>query len=80
MMNRVEYSVEVHAPDIPPKVRHIRILKYFDDLGSGDTMHLSNDHDPKPLYYQFMIEREGQFAWEYLENGPELWRVAIEKI
>jgi uncharacterized protein (DUF2249 family) len=51
----------------------------FDKLEPGEFMHLSNDHDPKPLYYQFMIERENEFSWEYLEEGPNLWRVAIGK-
>lgn len=43
-------------------------------------MELTNDHDPRPLFYQFQIEREGTFSWEYLEKGPELWRVAIGKL
>ncbi len=78
-MNDIIYAAEIHAPDISPKVRHVRIFQMFDKLESGEYMHLSNDHDPKPLYYQFMIERENIFTWEYLENGPEQWRVAIGK-
>jgi uncharacterized protein (DUF2249 family) len=38
---------------------------------------LVNDHDSKPLYYQFAAEHEGQFSWGYLEQGPEVWRVRI---
>ena len=38
---------------------------------------LVNDHDPKPLRYQFEAEHAGQFTWEYLESGPEVWRVRI---
>lgn len=78
-MNDILYTVEIHAPDIAPKVRHIRIFREFDKLNSGEFMHLSNDHNPKPLYYQFMIEREGEFSWEYLEEGPDLWKVIIGK-
>ena len=78
-MNDVIYTAEIHAPDISPKMRHVRIFRMFDELESGEFMHLSHDHDPKPLYYQFMIEREDEFTWEYLENGPELWRVVIGK-
>lgn len=29
-----------------------------------------DDHDPKPLRYQFEAEHAGQFTWEYLERGP----------
>jgi uncharacterized protein (DUF2249 family) len=40
---------------------------------------LVNDHDPKPLYYQFAAEHAGVFVWEYLEKGPIDWRVRIGK-
>ena len=39
---------------------------------------LVNDHDPKPLYYQF-AERAGAFTWQPLEEGPEVCRIAIGK-
>jgi uncharacterized protein (DUF2249 family) len=38
---------------------------------------LVNDHDPKPLYYQFQAELGEPFQWEYLESGPEVWKVRI---
>ena len=38
---------------------------------------LVNDHDPKPLRYQFEAEHTGQFTWDYLEAGPQTWRVRI---
>ena len=38
---------------------------------------LVNDHDPKPLYYQFAAEHAGDSTWDYLEEGPEVWRVQI---
>jgi uncharacterized protein (DUF2249 family) len=45
------------------------------DHGGGFV--LVNDHDPKPLYYQFAAEHPDQFTWDYLEQGPEIWRVRI---
>ncbi|NWN96347.1 MAG: DUF2249 domain-containing protein [Bacillus sp. (in: Bacteria)] len=50
-----------------PKYRHAKIFETFDGLQSGQYMELTNDHDPKPLYYQFLIEREGCFTWDYIE-------------
>jgi uncharacterized protein (DUF2249 family) len=38
-----------------------------------------NDHDPKPLFYQFSAERAGEFTWDYIESGPMVWRVRIGK-
>lgn len=73
------FTAEVIAPDYPPKEKHRKIISTFDSLQPGEFMLLVNDHDPKPLRYQFMIERTDTFTWEYLEEGPELWRVAIGK-
>ena len=39
-----------------------------------------NDHDPKPLYYEFQAERPGELEWEYLQEGPDVWRVRIAKV
>lgn len=78
-MSEKRYAIKLHASDIEPRIRHPRIFEAFDSLQSGEKMHLSNDHDPKPLYYQFLIERENQFSWNYLEEGPDLWRVEILK-
>lgn len=64
----------------PPAQRHPMIFGAFDALQPGQRFELVNDHDPKPLYYQFQAEMTGQFAWEYLETGPETWRVSITKI
>lgn len=73
------FAKVINAPEIEPKYRHAKIFEAFDELKSGEAIHLSNDHDPRPLHYQFMMEREGQFVWEYLQEGPDQWQVAIEK-
>ena len=55
------------------------IFKAFEKLALGETMELINDHDPRPLYQQFILNFAEQFEWEYLEQGPEVWRVSIGK-
>lgn len=62
---------------IVPRERHPLIFETFDALGAGASFELINDHDPKPLYYQLQAERPGQLDWEYLEQGPEVWRVRV---
>ncbi|QHS21718.1 DUF2249 domain-containing protein [Virgibacillus sp. MSP4-1] len=74
-----EFVTEIMAPEIEPRIRHPKIFEAFDGLQSGEVMKLVNDHDPRPLQYQFMMEREGEFTWEYLQEGPDLWKVAIGK-
>jgi uncharacterized protein (DUF2249 family) len=61
----------------PPVRRHTLIFNTFDALEPGAAFELRNDHDPKPLYYQFAAEQPGSFTWDYLEQGPEIWRVRI---
>ena len=60
-----------------PAERHRRIFATYEGLAAGEKFVLVNDHDPKPLYYQFDAEHHGQFSWRYLEQGPEVWRVEI---
>jgi uncharacterized protein (DUF2249 family) len=57
--------------------RHELILSTYHELTPGDGFVLVNDHDPKPLYYQFDAQMPGQFTWDYLEQGPEVWKVRI---
>lgn len=64
---------------IEPRLKHPTIFVRFDELAPGESLTLLNDHDPKPLYYELLAERGDIFAWEYLEEGPELWRVKISK-
>ena len=75
-------SVESQVLDvrtIPPRVRHPMIFETFDKLPEGGSFRLVNDHDPKPLFYQFQAERSGQFSWQYVQEGPEVWQVLISK-
>lgn len=63
-----------------PARRHELIFSTYNELAPGDGFVLVNDHDPKPLYYQLDAEHKGQFAWDYLEEGPEVWRVRIGRV
>ncbi len=71
--------VTIDVRDMVPRERHPLIFATFDRLPSGQAMLLVNDHDPKPLYYQLMAERPEQAGWQYLEEGPEVWRVQITR-
>jgi uncharacterized protein (DUF2249 family) len=70
---------QIDVRNMVPRERHPLIFKTFDELAKGQTFELINDHDPKPLYSQFQAERPGVLDWEYLEEGPETWRVRIGK-
>ena len=65
---------------IPCSIKHGLILKTWRELPVGDFFILLNDHDPVPLRYQFLAEFGGAFTWDYLERGPEDFRVKITKL
>ncbi len=65
------------ATQIAPRERHEKIFETFGGLAPGQGFVLQNDHDPKPLRYQFEAELPGQFTWDPIEAGPERWRIRI---
>lgn len=65
---------------MPPRERHATIFQKWDNLKPGETLKIINDHDPKPLRYQFEAERKDKFEWEYEQQGPEDWIVKIRRI
>lgn len=64
---------------IEPRQKHPKIFETFDALAGGEAFILYNDHDPKPLYYQLLGQRGDIFTWDYLEQGPYVWRIQIAK-
>ena len=71
---------QLDVREIPPRQRHEMIFDRFNALKPGEAFVLVNDHDPKPLYYQFKAELDGSFTWDYLEQGPEKWQVRIARV
>jgi uncharacterized protein (DUF2249 family) len=69
----------VDVRPMPPRTRHATIFSTWQRLDDGQSMLLVNDHDPLPLYFQFACEHQGEFFWEYVESGPEVWQVRISK-
>ena len=70
---------DLDVRDLPPVRRHEAIFTTYQALLPGTGFVLVNDHDPKPLRYQFEAEHAGQFTWDNLEAGPKVWRVRIAR-
>jgi uncharacterized protein (DUF2249 family) len=79
MSGNVQEPIELDVRVIPPREKHPTIFHTFDAMQAGQSFVLVNDHDPFPLRYQFEATRPGHFGWEYLEQGPQVWRVEISK-
>jgi uncharacterized protein (DUF2249 family) len=70
-------DVELDVRRLIPARRHEQIFAVYGELVAGTAFVLVNDHDPKPLYYQFAAEHPGEFTWDYVEAGPTVWKVRI---
>ena len=70
----------LNVTTLEPRLKHSTIFAKFDELISGESLILHNDHDPKPLYYELSAKRGDIFEWEYQQKGPELWKIKITKI
>jgi len=51
--------------DVPPPERHPKIHDAFTELDSGESLRIVNDHEPKPLFYEFQAEVEDFDAENY---------------
>jgi uncharacterized protein (DUF2249 family) len=64
---------------VEPRDRFATIMGAYEALGTGDTLELTVDHDPKCMYYTLKATRDESFRFEYRESGPEVWRVAVTR-
>jgi uncharacterized protein (DUF2249 family) len=60
--------------------RHPRVFARYARLAPGEAFILVHSHDPKPLRQEFEAIHAGAFSWDYLQAGPEEWRVRIGRV
>jgi uncharacterized protein (DUF2249 family) len=68
---------ELDVRDVPHAMRHATVLGALDAVPAGTAMVLIAHHDPLPLLAQIEQRTPGVFAVEYLERGPEAWRLRL---
>lgn len=66
---------EFDARTVPHAIRHATIFGALDSVGIGEGMVLVAPHDPLPLLNQLEGRAPGRFSIDYLERGPEVWRL-----
>jgi uncharacterized protein (DUF2249 family) len=55
------------------------IFRTLQTLEIGAALTLTVGHDPQPLRFYLDLSRPGDFAFDYLEEGPDAWRVRIRR-
>jgi uncharacterized protein (DUF2249 family) len=66
---------ELDARAIPHAIRHATIFGALDSVRPGGGLVLIAPHDPLPLLAQIEQRTPGLFAVDYLERGPQAWRL-----
>ena len=68
---------ELDARAVPHAIRHATIFGALDAVRPGGGLVLVAPHDPLPLLAQVEQRAPGAFEVDYLERGPEAWRLAF---
>jgi uncharacterized protein (DUF2249 family) len=68
---------ELDARAIPHAIRHATVFGALDGIRPGKGLILVAPHDPRPLLAQLEQRAPGAFAIEYLERGPDRWRLLM---
>jgi uncharacterized protein (DUF2249 family) len=66
---------ELDAREVPHAIRHATIFGALDSVRAGSGLVLVAPHDPLPLLAQLEQRSPGLFTVDYLQRGPENWRV-----
>jgi uncharacterized protein (DUF2249 family)/iron-sulfur cluster repair protein YtfE (RIC family) len=66
---------ELDARLVPHAIRHATIFGALDSVATGGGLVLVAPHDPLPLLAQVEERSPGLFSIDYLECGPEAWRI-----
>ena len=73
-------SEELDLREVPRPLRHPMVFQKLDALPMDGSFVLVNDHDPVPLSRQIESMRQGQVVWEYIQRGPDIFRIRIRRI
>ena len=64
---------------LPCELRRATIIESFDALAPGQSLEIVNSFDPVPLRQHFEERTLVGFGWDYLEQGPEIWRIRLTR-
>lgn len=71
---------ELDVQTIPHAVRHGAIFGALAQVRPGAAMIIRATHNPLPLLGQLADREPGAFQIQYLDDGPEYWRIQFTRI
>lgn len=74
-------TTQLDVRSVAPAARFETIMNAYETVPTGGILHLVVDHDPLCMYYTLKVMRGADaFSFHYLEDGPEVWRVAVGRL
>lgn len=70
---------ELDARVIPHAIRHASVFGALDSLPRGGALVLVAPHDPLPLLAQGQARYPEGLGVEYLQRGPDAWRIRLQR-
>jgi uncharacterized protein (DUF2249 family) len=64
---------------LPRPERHAQVFAAVGGLLPGEGLVIANDHDPLGLRRQLEEQDLGHLGWQYLAQGPDVWRVLVSR-
>ncbi|GAB1516876.1 DUF2249 domain-containing protein [Actinophytocola sp. KF-1] len=74
-----DVTPELDARSIPHAVRHATVFGALGTVAPGSGLVLLAPHDPLPLLNQLAQREPDAFDVDYLERGPETWRLRFRR-
>jgi uncharacterized protein (DUF2249 family) len=71
---------ELDVREVPHAIRHATVFGALGAIGSGESLDLVAPHDPLPLLKQIADRENGTIGVEYLDRGPEAWRLRLTRV
>jgi uncharacterized protein (DUF2249 family) len=76
---RTSEPTRIDLRGMPMDPRHELLFSTLFGLQPGESMEVTNDHDPSGLSYRLAAEHPGRFEWTWLEQGPVDWRFRVDR-
>jgi uncharacterized protein (DUF2249 family) len=68
---------ELDVRTVPHAIRHATVFGALEAVPAHGGMILVAPHDPLPLLRQIAERYQGSITPDYLERGPQAWRIAL---
>ncbi|HEX6074355.1 MAG TPA: DUF2249 domain-containing protein [Micromonosporaceae bacterium] len=69
----------IDVRQVPHGERHAKVLTALDAVPVEGALVLVAPHAPRPLLNQIQDLYPGQFGVEWLQSGPEVWQVRLQR-